>query len=63
MTGFPPYLQKLLCVPNLEFLQDKQNIESLEFCHIFRGLENPWNLLKKWEKNGILTQNLEKSLY
>ncbi len=25
----------------------------------FRGLENAWNLLKRWEKPGILTQNLK----
>ncbi len=28
----------------------------------FPGLENGWNMLKKWEKPGLLTQNLEKIL-
>ncbi len=28
----------------------------------FPILDNAWNLLKKWEKPGILTQNLEKKV-
>ncbi len=40
-TGFPLYLE---------------NHENLEFfSFILPGLENAWNLLKKWEKPGILT--------
>ncbi len=31
------------------------------FLFTFPGLENAWNLLKKWGNHGILTQNLEKN--
>ncbi len=46
-TGFPT------------FLENRENLELLSFT--FPGLENAWNLLKKWEKPGIWTQNLENT--
>ncbi len=57
-TIFPLIKQVCSIVYRVPTLPGKPGILSFTF----PDLENAWNLLKKWWKPGILTQNLKKNL-
>ncbi len=52
------YVLRRRTVIRVPTLPGKRGILSYNF----PGLENAWNFLEKWQKPGILTQNLEKDL-